>query len=151
MAVERVEVQARSAAPPAVVFDVVADGARWQEWAGPTVPRSRWVRQGDPAPGGVGAVRRLGRGPFGASEEILAYDPPRRLGYTVLSGLPVRSYRADVDLEPDGDGTRIRWTATFEPKVPGTGPLLRRFLTAMLGGFARRLAAHAATRSAGLG
>jgi uncharacterized protein YndB with AHSA1/START domain len=150
VATHRLEVGARSAAPPEVVFEVLADGARWQEWAGPTVPRSRWEREGVPPPGGVGAVRRLGRGPFGASEEILAYDPPRRLSYTVLSGLPVRSYRADVDLDADGDGTRIRWRATFEPKVPGTGALLARFLTVTLGSFARRLAAHAATRSAGL-
>jgi uncharacterized protein YndB with AHSA1/START domain len=151
VATHRLEVGARSSAPPEVVFEVLADGARWQDWAGPTVPRSRWEREGVPPPGGVGAVRRLGRGPFGASEEILAYDPPRRLSYTVLSGLPVRTYRADVDLEPDGDGTRIRWRATFEPKLPGTGALLERFLRLTLGSFARRLAAYAATRSAGLG
>ena len=151
MAAQRLEVEARSAAPPDVVFELLADATTWQDWAGLTVPRSRWEREGVPAPGGVGAVRRLGRGPFGASEEILAYDPPHRLSYTVLSGLPVRRYRADVELEPDGDGTRIRWRAAFEPTVPGTGALLRRFLTATLGSFARRLAAYAATRSAGLG
>ena len=140
-------VEARSAASPDVVFAVLADGARWAEWAGPIVPRSTWEREGDPAPGGVGAIRRLGRGPFVGREEIVEYAPPRHLAYTVLSGIPVRDYRADVHLDNDGADTVIRWRATFEPKVPGTGPLLRRGLTFMLGSFARRLAAEAARRS----
>ena len=143
MTTEELAVGARSAAPPEVVFAILADGARWSEWAGPAVPSSRWEREGDPAPGGVGAIRRLGRSPFVGREEILEYDPPRHLAYTVLSGIPVRSYRADVDIEPDGDGSVIRWRSTFEPKIPGTGPLLRRLLTRLLGSFARRLAAKA--------
>ena len=37
-------------------------------------------------------------------------------------GLPVRDYRADVDLEPNAEGTRIRWHVSFSPKVPGAQP-----------------------------
>jgi hypothetical protein len=107
------------------------------------VQTSSWEREGTPAPGGVGAIRRLGREPMVGREQILEYDPPRLLAYTVLSGIPVKHYRADVTFEPDGAGTRIRWRATFDPKVPGTGAILRRVIAALIGDYARRLAVHA--------
>ena len=137
------EVSAVSTAPPERVFEVVADGAGWSRWAGPMVVRSWWAREGAPAPGGAGAIRALGLQHIGSREEIVAYEPPHRLGYVVLSGLPVRDYRADVRLDAEGTGTRITWGGTFTPKVPGTGWLLRRFLLATIGGFARRLARYA--------
>ena len=62
----------------------------------------------------------------------------------ILSGVPVREYRADVDLTPDGSGTRITWAATFVPKYPATGWILRLFLQGVLRDFTRRLARHAA-------
>jgi hypothetical protein len=82
-------------------------------------------------------------------EEVLEFDPPRHLAYTLLSGLPVRDYRADVELTPDGDGTLIAWRSGFEPKYPGTGTLLALFMRAVLTDTARRLAAHAASAAPG--
>lgn len=144
------EVVARSAAPPDRVFALLADGAGWARWAGPLVRRSSWEREGDPAPGGVGSVRRLGSARVFSREEVVAYDPPRHLGYTILSGQPVRSYRADVRLQAtDGGGTEIRWAATFVPRLPGTGRLLRGWLRTVVASFARRLAAAAAHGAAG--
>ena len=65
--------------------------------------------RGDPAPGGVGAVRKLGRPPAFAGEQIVEYDPPHYLAYTIVRGVPVRGYHADVDLVPTPDGgTAIR-------------------------------------------
>jgi hypothetical protein len=73
--------------------------------------------------------------------------------YALRSGLPVRGYRADVDLEPNGQGTAIRSRSSFDPKWPGTGWLIRRRLSGITDGFVRGLAAHAAAvdedRSAG--
>ena len=57
-------------------------------------------------------------------EKIVVFEPPSHHAYTLLSGNPVRNYRADVRLTPDGNGTLIRWGGTFEPIVPGTGPVL---------------------------
>ena len=139
------EVTARSAASPEKVFALLADGAGWSRWAGPMVVKSWWEREGTPAPGGVGAIRRLGLEHLGSREEIVGYDPPHHLAYTVLKGLPVRGYRADVRIEPDGSGSRIVWAGTFTPKAPGTGAALRLFLVATVGAFARRLAATAET------
>src|SRR3954454_18964987 len=100
------EVTEVSSAPPDKVFALLADGAGWSKWAGAMIVRSWWEREGDPAPGGVGAIRALGLGRIGSREEIVAYAPPHHLDYTILSGLPVRGYRADVRLTPEGGGTR---------------------------------------------
>lgn len=139
------EVVGHSAAPPEKVFAVVADGAGWSRWAGPMIVKSWWEREGTPAPGGVGAIRALGMKHVGSREEIVAYDPPSHLAYTILSGLPVRGYHADVRLTPENGGTRIEWSGTFTPKLPGTAAALRLFLLATIGSFVRRLARQAET------
>jgi uncharacterized protein YndB with AHSA1/START domain len=144
------EVTARSDAPPERVFALLADATSWPRWAGPLIARGSWEREGEPPPGGVGAIRRVGRAPLLPREEIVVHDPPHHHGYTILSGQPVRNYRADVLLEPDttaggggSPGTRITWRATFDPVVPGTGPLVSAVFRRIIGGFARRLAAYA--------
>ena len=139
------EVTARSSAPPERVFALLADATSWPRWAGPVIAHGSWERQGDPPRGGVGAIRKLGRWPQFGREEIVAYEPPTHHAYTILSGQPVRNYRADVRLTPDGAGTLIRWGATFDPVVPGTGRLLSAMYRRIIGSFARRVAAYAAT------
>jgi uncharacterized protein YndB with AHSA1/START domain len=137
------DVAARSAAPPEHVFELLADATSWPLWAGPVITHGSWERDGDPAPGGVGAIRKLGRWPMFGREQVVAFDPPSHHAYTMLSGNPVRNYYAVVSLEPDGAGTLIAWSATFEPRIPGTGRLLERFYRSLIGSFARRLAAYA--------
>lgn len=134
--------EAVSAAPPERVFALLAAGDRWQEWAGPFVPRSRWQVPGEPV-GGVGAVRRLGVGPLVSLERITEHQPPHRLSYVVDSPAPYRGYRSTVELTPVDGGTRITWRSTFEPVVPGTGHVLRWFLGAVVRSFARNLARRA--------
>lgn len=104
------------------------------------MPRSSWTVPGDP-PGTVGAVRKLGIGPFVSLEKIVEHVPDQRLVYVVDSWQPYRDYRAAVDLVPMTDGgTRIVWQASFIPKLIGTGPLLRVGLRSIVTGFARNLA-----------
>jgi hypothetical protein len=106
--------------------------------------RTVLLRPGAPDPEGVGALRAFGLGPAGGSkEEVVAFDPPRHLGYVAVSGLPVRRYRADVDLEADGGGTAVTWRGSFDELVPGTGALLRVILKKMTGGFAVRVCRYA--------
>ena len=139
-------VEARSLAPPEDVFAVLADVPRWQEWAGPAVPRSSFAREGVPAPGGVGAIRRLGSGPLSSSEEIVEYDAPRHLAYVLLNGRRRHGYRADVQLDPlPTGGTRIVWSGSFRPPLPGTGRLMLLGFRRLVGGFAHRLAQRAET------
>ena len=135
-------VEAHSTASPEVVFGVLADAPRWQEWAGPAVPRSGW-EPGAPA-GGVGAVRRLGLGPLSSREEIVEQDPPHRLAYVLRSGEGLHHYRASVDLQaqPDG-GTHIVWSGTVDTTVPGVAALLIMVFRRLVAGFATRLARQA--------
>jgi hypothetical protein len=137
------EVTARSGAPRERVYDLLADATSWQRWAGPLVAHASWEREGEPAPGSVGAIRKVGRWPMFGREQVIVSEPPTHHAYTTLSGNPVRRYRADVVLTPDGAGTLITWRGTFEPRIPGTGRLLEWAYRQLIGSFARRLASFA--------
>jgi uncharacterized protein YndB with AHSA1/START domain len=137
------DVRVRSSATPEQLFALVADAPGWSRWAGPMIMRSTWLREGDPAPGGVGAVRRLGTRLIATREEILEYDPPHYLAYTILSWQPIRDYRAIVSFDADGDGTRITWAGAFEPMVPGTGRVYAWVLGRIVGSLAVHLARYA--------
>lgn len=137
----RVSSEGRSTAPPATLWPLVGVADQWRQWAGLT--HASLERPGSPDPDGPGAIRRFRIGPGGSREQVLEWEPPRHLAYTVLSGLPVRAYRADVTIEADeSGGSRVRWASSFEPALPGTGPLLRWFLAAVVARFVRRLCRH---------
>ncbi|GHE98914.1 MxaD family protein [Amycolatopsis deserti] len=132
------EVTRTSSAPPATLFRLETDGARWSEWAKPLVVVSRWARWADPV-GGVGAIRTVGTWPLLTHEETVEYEQDRRHVYTFAEPAPVRDYRAEVLFEPHGTGTRLTWRGSFREKVPGSGPIVRavvagviRFLSARL-------------------
>jgi uncharacterized protein YndB with AHSA1/START domain len=132
-AVQRVEVEAVIPAPVDAVWRRYTDHARWNEWAG--VGRSRLVRAGHDERNGVGAVRALGPPPFAASEEVLEFEPPRRMVYTVRRGpLPMRGHRGEVVFEERGATTRVVWRCTFESALPGLGPLMRLAVTRVFRG-----------------
>lgn len=127
---ERVEVSRHFDARPAAVWEVYTDHARWQEWAG--VGRSRLVRAGSPDPNGCGALRAVGPPGLAAREEVLEFEPPERMTYRLIGGgLPLRNHRGEVCFAPEGDGTRVTWRCRFEPRIPGTGALLRHLITAV--------------------
>ena len=91
----------------------------------------------------IRAARSLRSGRVTGHDEIVELIPDRRFSYTNRSSLPVRNYRGDVDLEPVAGGTTIRWVSTFDPKVSGTGWLMRRALD----GFVQKLAHGLARRA----
>ena len=138
---QQVEVERRFSAPPQAVWDVYTDHARWSEWAG--FARSWLEVEGRPDRNGSGAVRAFGSGPVRAFEEVLDFEPPKRMTYRLVrGGLPLRDHLGEVVFEPDGDGTRVVWRCRFESKLPGLGGLLRVAVTRVfrqaLEGLARR-------------
>ena len=138
---------AHTSADAATLFALAADGSRWSEWAKPLTPRSTWERQGDPPPGGIGAVRRLGLWPIIVREETIAYEQDRLHGYAMRTPGPLRDYRAEVTFTPHEDGgTYVVWRGRFEELVPGTGPLVERVMHGLLRFLTRRLV-RAAERS----
>ncbi len=123
MSAGELHVEARSKAPVDAVWALLADATTWSTWA-------RFTRSGYEAEGedthGVGAIRSFGVGPIRSRERVVAYAPPQHLAYELVSGLPVKGYRADVTLRPDGDGTAITWASTWTAAWPGLGWFLRR-------------------------
>ena len=130
---------ARSAASPATVYRLLTDGATWPQWASFTTYALE--RPGDDEPLGVGAIRVFSTPATRSREQIVALVPDRRLSYVLLSGFPLRDYRADVDLAPsDGGGTRITWRATFAAQQPWLGWFWRLFVGGVLRTVAGQLA-----------
>jgi hypothetical protein len=143
------EVSARSSAAAASLFALETDGGRWSRWAGPLVPTSSWERQGSPAPGGVGAIRRLGLRPLVVREETVEYEQDRRHVYVVRTPLPIRDYRAELVLTPRaGGGTDLVWRGGFAERIPGSGPVFRLLLRAVITALTRRLVRAAERESA---
>jgi hypothetical protein len=105
------------------VWALVSDATRYPEW-GPW-RAAEYRLAGDDSPHGPGAVqwlqsstRYLLRYPVSV-EKILEVQEGRFLAYTVIGGIPIRNYRAEVTLTPVGDGTHIRWAGSFDATTRG--------------------------------
>ncbi|MDQ1395757.1 MAG: hypothetical protein QOG64_1016 [Acidimicrobiaceae bacterium] len=137
-----IDVTTWTAGPPERVFELLADTERWPEWS--PHDDAHLVSEGNQERDGVGAVRLFRAGRTHSREEVVEFERPRRLAYVLLSGLPIRGYRAEIDLTPAEGGTTIRWHSTFRPKVAGTGWIYRFALGRFITDTASRLATHAA-------
>jgi len=137
MAELHVEAEGVAQAAPQVVWELVADADRYRQW-GP------WSASGYHSPGdqdGVGAIRWFRYGRTTTVEKVLESEPGRRLVYTVVKGIPVRNYRAEVTLTPQGQGTHIRWSATWDRTLAGR--IVHRQLRRIYPGIVRDLVAAA--------
>ena len=117
MAQLRVEAEGVAQAPPDVIWELVANADRYSEW-GPW-SASGYENLGAQAPDSAGLVRWMRYGRTTTVEQVLESEPARRLVYTVVKGIPVRNYRAEVTLSPEGESTRVRWTASWDRTLPG--------------------------------
>jgi hypothetical protein len=121
-----IDVEARSAAPPERVWGLLATTSSWTTWSKASEAELTQPGAGDPE--GVGALRRFRVGRTVSRERVVTFEPVTRFGYELLEGLPLRGYRAEVSLTPDGTGTLIHWHASFDPKFKGTGWMYRAIL-----------------------
>lgn len=135
-----IDITTTTPASPAAVWALLDDSATWPSWT--PIELHEPVRPA--GSDGLGEERRFRTGRTAVHERIVERIPQRRLTYTLLGGLAVRDYRAQIDLEPAELGTRIRWHTTFAPKVPGMGRIYRRALERATRQFVDGLAAKAA-------
>lgn len=135
------EVNRTSSAPPEVLFRIATDGAGWSKWAGPMIVQSSWERQGDPAPGGVGAIRKVGMWPVVMREETIEYEQDRRHVYAFVGKGPAKDYRAEIVFTPNAaGGTDIKWTGAFsDGPIPGSGPVVLAVMRNTIQGVSKRL------------
>jgi uncharacterized protein YndB with AHSA1/START domain len=135
------------AAPPEIVFDVLTDHRRYTEIT--PLRRAELEREGEPAPNGLGAIRVLSAmsGPP-MREEVIAYDPPHRFSYTILSGLPFRDHIGTVELRPRDGDTEVVYAIHTTPTLPVGGFLaiavLKQAIKQLLGGVAKESERRAA-------
>ena len=103
---------------PEHVWSVLSDHEGMSHWA-PGLKASL-TKPGAGDRNGLGAVRRIAQpGPVPPIvEEIVVFEPGRHLGYKALSGVPFRGYVGDVELQPSGSGTSIRWSLSADQRVP---------------------------------
>jgi uncharacterized protein YndB with AHSA1/START domain len=106
-------------APPETVFDVLTDHRGYSKLT--PLRKSELEREGEPAPNGVGAIRKLTAVGPPMREEVIAYEAPRRFSYTVLSGLPVRDHIGTVELAEGNGGTRMVYALRTQPTLPVVG------------------------------
>jgi len=133
--------RAESKAAASALFALLVDGATWPRWS--MFDSFELERAGEGGPSGVGAVRVFSKWLTHSREEIVEIIPDRKLGYVLLSGLPLRNYRADVALTPRPEGgTTIAWTASFSCLL-GTAWFWRLFMGWTLSSVAAQLAAAA--------
>lgn len=142
MSAIKVAGMATSRADPGKVLSLLKDPVTWPLWS--MFKSGELQRPGRGEQLGVGAVRVFRTPTTCATEEVVELVPGRRLSYVLLSGMPFRDYRADVDLAPLPDGgTSIRWQSSFYAKYPGTGWFWRMVMNRVLQHTAEKLAAGA--------
>lgn len=107
-----VKITDRIAAPADKVWDLIGDFGGVSRYA-------TGFKQVECAGTGVGAIRSITLpNDTKIQERCELHDAARRiLDYSIVSGpLPVSNYLARIQLAEDGDGTRIEWSSSFEPK-----------------------------------
>lgn len=140
---KRVGVTTTVRAEPMRVWDLYADVEGSVEWV-PFMEQVVYIS----GPAGLGQVYRertsLG-GVSGISEwRVVEWDPPRR--QVQLSRDFGMESRLVIELEPYGDGTRLRQSAEISSRLPGPLGWLHERLAATVAGRGIRAAVTAARR-----
>lgn len=104
------------AAPSDIVFDVLTDHRRYADFT--PVRASTLEREGQADANGVGAIRVLKILGPPIREEVTVFERPTLFSYRMLSGAPVREHSGEVQLSPEGDRTRVRYTVVTTPSIP---------------------------------
>jgi uncharacterized protein YndB with AHSA1/START domain len=130
-----IAVEARSAASPAAVYAVAKDSEGYPRWS--RIGSFEHLVDGAGERFGVGSRRRFRTPPLNLTEEVVELIPDRRVSYILLTGLPFKGYRADIDLTPAEDGgTLIHWSNHFAV----TWPLMRGFFARFMRGVFNEMA-----------
>lgn len=77
---------------------------------------------------GVGSVRRVGPPVVGFEETVTACETDALIEYRVSKGGPIKNHLGRMVFSATPNGSHLHYVITFEPKVPGTGPFLKKLL-----------------------
>src|SRR5262245_1565922 len=119
---ETVHVTRTIPAPRAAVFDRPADHANYERFRG--IHASKLLREGEPPPDGLGAVREIKVRPLAFHEEITVYQRPTRFDYLIVKlNVPFEHHGGSIQLTADGDATHVDWRSSFTVPTPLVGRL----------------------------
>ena len=122
------------AAPRAKVFDLFAD----RENYGKLVPVGvKLIEPGVESRQGIGAVHKLGVGPLGIREQIIALEYGRTISYQAISRMPVRHYIGLVEFSDVPGGTRVDYTLDVDSALPLPGIVFKAMAKTMAAGLGR--------------
>ena len=112
-------------APAEDVFDRLSDHANYDRFRG--INGSELIREGEPAPNGLGALRRIKVTPLSFDEEITTYERPSRLSYRIVKlNVPFEHHGGTITLTPEGEATHVDWQSSFTVPTPVVGGLQER-------------------------
>lgn len=137
------------AAPPETVFEVLTDHRRYNELT--PLRKAELEQEGEPAPNGVGAIRKLTAVGPALREEVIAYDAPSRFSYTLLSGLPVRDHVGTVELKGEGGRTSMVYAVKTQPTIPVVGVAVVAVIKQAIKGLIDGVAKESERRAAAAG
>ncbi|WP_334014974.1 SRPBCC family protein [Alteromonas sp. S167] len=91
------------------VFAALSDHANYSQFKG--VDESNLLSEGNTEKNGLGAVREIIAGGANLHEEIVAYEPPYKLGYKVIKSkpLPYDHRLGEITLEERDGKTHVTW------------------------------------------
>lgn len=132
------------AVPPERLWAVFCDHEGMTDWMG-----ARVTVVAGPGDGGVGTVRRIHARGLVLDEEVTYADPPRRMVYRIVRGLPViRFHRGEILVSPWGKtGSELRWDIVMESPLPGVPRALAAILEPSIRAGLRTLRARLASRA----
>lgn len=148
--VERLSIResAISRATPQQVWALLSDVTTWSHW-GPFRESGLEEPAGGEDPNGVGAIRRFKTSVVTSREQVVSFDAPGAHGiadapgkfsYSLLSGMPLRSYVATVTVTAiEGGRSEIVWASQCEKRFAARAfwPGLRRFISKLVVDLAR--------------
>jgi Polyketide cyclase / dehydrase and lipid transport len=110
---------------PEPIFDVLADHARYDRFRG--IHGSELLKDGDPPPNGLGAMRRIKAWPATFEEEITHFERPTRLDYLIVRlNIPFEHQGGSIRLSPADGATRVDWRSAYAVPTPLIGGLQER-------------------------
>jgi uncharacterized protein YndB with AHSA1/START domain len=139
MAKQVIEHSAHISAPPAQVWQTIADTRRYPEWVMNTLEVV--TASSEVADAGVTYTERNRiAGPLtgGSSWRVTSCDPPRHAVHDGDGIWIAKSMRLEMTVEPDGQGTAYTHRFSYEPALGPLGPLVNLGLRPSLSGDMRR-------------
>ncbi len=110
-------------APIERVWELFSDHEGYIRFKG--VSLAKLLEPGRKERNGVGAVREVHALGVKFVEDILVFEPPRRLDYKVVKcNTPLEHEIGRMDMIQRGEGTEVHWITRFRVKVPLVGGLL---------------------------